>query len=88
MKTIKRLLSAFFVMLLLSGFASWDKSDPIDPEVKPFSNGGNDRNMIVIISDLHLGADLNYAECKNNQLPLPEGSGQAVCNEGVTVNRF
>jgi UDP-2,3-diacylglucosamine pyrophosphatase LpxH len=66
MKTIKRLLNAFFLMLLLSGFASWDNSDPIDPEIDPFSNGGNERNMIVIISDLHLGADLNYAECKNN----------------------
>jgi UDP-2,3-diacylglucosamine pyrophosphatase LpxH len=66
MKIIKRLLSAFFVMLSLSGFASWDKSDPIDPEINPFNSGGNERNMIVIISDLHLGADLNYAECKNN----------------------
>jgi len=66
MKTIKRLLSAFFAILILSGFAPWDKSDSIDPEVNPFSNGGNERNMIVVISDLHLGADLNYAECKHN----------------------
>ena len=70
MKTIKRLVIAFFVMLLLSGFASRDKSDPIDREVNPFINGRNERNMIVIISDLHLGADLNYAECKNNLLSL------------------
>lgn len=66
MKTIKRLLSAFFVMLFLSVFASYDKSDPIDPEINPFSNGENERNMIVVMSDIHLGADLTYAECKAN----------------------
>ncbi len=32
----------------------------------PFINGGDERNMIVVISDIHLGADLAYAECKNN----------------------
>jgi UDP-2,3-diacylglucosamine pyrophosphatase LpxH len=66
MKTILRLFSAFYVMLFLSVFASCDKSGSTDNEIDPFSNGGNERNMIVIISDLHLGADLNYAECKNN----------------------
>lgn len=66
MKTIKRLLSAFFVMLFLSVFASCDKPDPIDTEIDPFSNGGNERNMIVVMSDMHLGADLAYTECKNN----------------------
>jgi hypothetical protein len=62
MKTIMRLLSAFFVMLVLSGFASSDMSDPKVTVMDPFSNGGNERNMIVVISDLHLGADLTYAE--------------------------
>ena len=71
MKTILRLLSAFFVMIFLSAFVSNDKSDPTDTEINPFSNGGNERNMIVIISDLHLGADLDYAECKVN-LPALE----------------
>lgn len=66
MKIILRVLSALFVMLALSGFASCEKSDPSDPAINPFSNGGNERNMIVIISDLHLGADLDYAECKLN----------------------
>ncbi len=31
----------------------------------PFYGSGQ-RSSIVIISDLHLGADLSYAECKNN----------------------
>lgn len=64
MKTIMRLLSAFCVMFVLSIFASCDNAT--DPELNPFSNGGNERNMIVVISDLHLGADLTYAECKAN----------------------
>ena len=66
MKTILRLLSAFFVMIFLGASASYDTSDLTDNEINPFSNGGNERNMIVVISDLHLGANLDYAECKNN----------------------
>ena len=46
--------------------ASNDNSGQKDTEKEPFSNGGNERNMIVVISDIHLGADLAYAECKNN----------------------
>ncbi|MDZ7740575.1 MAG: metallophosphoesterase [Bacteroidota bacterium] len=66
MKTTMRLPGVFFVMLFLGIFASCDKSDPTDAEIDPFSNGGNERNMIVVISDMHLGADLEYAECKKN----------------------
>lgn len=72
MKTILRLLSSFFVMLSLIVFASCEKSDSADTEINPFSNGGDERNMIVVISDLHLGADLAYAECKNNLGALEE----------------
>jgi UDP-2,3-diacylglucosamine pyrophosphatase LpxH len=66
MRTIPRLLIAFFVMLVLNVLVSCEKSYPTDPEINPFINGGNGRNMIVVISDLHLGADLDYAECKDN----------------------
>ncbi|MDD2307073.1 MAG: metallophosphoesterase [Prolixibacteraceae bacterium] len=31
-----------------------------------FNNGTSERNMIVVMSDLHLGADLTYAECSKN----------------------
>lgn len=61
-----RLLGVFFVMLVLSVFVSCDKSEVTDPEIGPLSNGSNERNMIVVISDLHLGADLDYAECRDN----------------------
>ncbi len=61
----------FSLLFLLS---SCEKSNPISPTnqvIYPFSNGGVERNMIVILSDMHLGADLTYAECKNN-LPALE----------------
>ena len=73
MNIILRLVSAFFVILFLGLFASCkkaDTSDPAIPGINPFSNGGNERNMIVVISDLHFGADSTYAECNDNLGPL------------------
>jgi len=32
----------------------------------PFTNDSNERNRIIVFSDLHLGANLAFAECKNN----------------------
>lgn len=52
---------------MLSAITSCSNSvESEDQGIDPFSNGGNERNMIVTISDMHLGADLAYAECKNN----------------------
>lgn len=66
MKFITRLFSVFLGMMLLSATASGNMSGLSDSEIDPFSNGGNERNMIVVISDMHLGADLAYAEIKDN----------------------
>lgn len=68
MKFITRLLNSFFLMLIIGIFASCDKEEAtnIPTAINPFSNGTNERNMIVVISDIHLGANLDYAECKNN----------------------
>ncbi|MCE5174801.1 MAG: metallophosphoesterase [Bacteroidales bacterium] len=66
MKTIMRLLSVFSVILFLSVLSSCERSDQLDSGINPFSNGGNERNIIVVMSDLHLGANLAYAECNNN----------------------
>jgi UDP-2,3-diacylglucosamine pyrophosphatase LpxH len=54
------------MMLFLFVSTSCDKTDSSTPVINPFSNGGNERNMIVVMSDIHLGADLAYAECKHN----------------------
>lgn len=83
MKPFLRLLSAFSVLLSLCLVASCDKSDPKDAEINPFSNGGNERNMIVVISDLHLGADLAYAECKNNLPSLEKLLKQIKASQNV-----
>jgi len=43
-------------------------SDTTAPESKtdPFNIGGDERNLLVVISDIHLGADLSYAEINKN----------------------
>jgi UDP-2,3-diacylglucosamine pyrophosphatase LpxH len=74
MKTLVRITNVIFVLLLLFTLTACNNSDPTgpsDPVINPFSNGGTERNMIVVMSDMHLGADLSYAECKNN-LPALE----------------
>ena len=74
MKSLLRITNVIFVLLFLFTHTAYNKSNPIgtsDTVINPFSNGGSERNMIVVMSDLHLGADLSYAECKNN-LPALE----------------
>ena len=53
------------VVLFVTLFSSC-KNEQVDHTIGAFSNGGNERNMIVVMSDLHLGADLTYAECNKN----------------------
>lgn len=60
-----RKLSLLFVISLFSVISSCTKVDSFDT-INPFSNGGKERNMIVVLSDIHLGADLSYAECSKN----------------------
>lgn len=38
--------------------------------IEPFVSENNKRDLVVVISDLHLGADLAYAELKDNSKPL------------------
>jgi UDP-2,3-diacylglucosamine pyrophosphatase LpxH len=66
MKTKMKILSVVLVIAFVSVFSSCEKSDLIKPKISAFSNGGSERNMIVVISDIHLGADLAYAECNEN----------------------
>ena len=53
-------ITAFLILL------SWCNSTTIHP----FSNGGHERNMFVVMSDIHLGTDSSYAEIKANLIPL------------------
>jgi UDP-2,3-diacylglucosamine pyrophosphatase LpxH len=68
MKTIIRISCSLIIGFLIV-LTSCDKPAPVspkDPEINPFANGGNERNMIVVVSDVHLGADLVYAEINEN----------------------
>ena len=59
MKNSMRIVSEVIVVMLLSILTSCRQSNPYNPPdlgINPFTNGGNERNMIVVISDIHLGA--------------------------------
>lgn len=61
MKILKLIAAIAFICLL----SSCTKADDMKLNY-PFSNGTKERNLIVVISDIHLGADLSYAECNKN----------------------
>jgi len=58
--------SVLSVVVLFATLFSSCLNNPADHTIGAFNNGGNERNMIVVMSDLHLGADLTYAECSKN----------------------
>lgn len=66
MKNIIRFFNALCIILVLGLITSCKDADKDDNTIDPFNNGSNQRNMIVVLSDLHLGPDLAYTECKNN----------------------
>ena len=53
-------------MPLLAGLVVLSSCGDGESPFGPLNHGG-DRTQIVVISDIHLGADLAYAECKENQ---------------------
>lgn len=55
---------------MFAGLFAFYNNTYSQPVADPFSNGSNERNMIVVISDIHLGADLAYAEINKNLKPL------------------
>lgn len=72
-----RLVSILALTLFLGPIASCSSSsnstDSGTPEIDPFADAESDsRSLVVLISDIHLGADLAYAECRNN-LPALAG---------------
>ncbi|MEI7492516.1 MAG: metallophosphoesterase [Bacteroidota bacterium] len=66
MRTFEKISS----LLLFAGLFTFCNKTFSQPVSDPFSNGSNERNMIVVISDIHLGADLAYAETNKNLKPL------------------
>jgi UDP-2,3-diacylglucosamine pyrophosphatase LpxH len=67
MKKIDYLL--LLIALIVSVFAACNKEDR-NLTADPLNNGSSERNMIVVISDLHMGADLAYSQLNGNLKPL------------------
>jgi len=64
---------AFFVMAILLLYAACGcrkHSSDSNPIADPFNTGSGTRNLIVVISDIHCGADISYAEINANLEPL------------------
>lgn len=66
MKKLKIIFS--FFVLLTSIFLSCEEEENLKIDV--FNTKSDVRNLVVVISDLHLGADLSYAEININLDPL------------------
>ncbi len=68
-------LCLFLMLFFIVGIAtSCEKDDPVtssNTEIDPFNTGNTERNLIVVISDIHLGPNLAFAECNKN-LPALE----------------
>jgi len=79
------ILSTIVVIVCLSILASYDKAETVTVSsvTNPFSNGGSERNEIVVISDIHLGADLAYAETNKNLAPLERFLEQVRVSQNV-----
>lgn len=71
--------------LALAMFVSCSSnSDSNNPIVKsPLNNGTNVRNLVVVISDIHLGADENYEETRANRAVLANFLEQVKASPNV-----
>jgi UDP-2,3-diacylglucosamine pyrophosphatase LpxH len=69
MKILRTIVPVMFLSLLASCIRS-NSVGPANSVTDPFANGSGERNMIVVMSDFHLGADLAYAEINKNLKPL------------------
>ena len=56
------------VFFILNSCSEDDFEDETLQSIDPFNNnnGGDERTLIVVMSDMHLGANLDYSECKDN----------------------
>lgn len=83
-------LCLFFVLFFVVGIAtSCEKDDPVtssNTEIDPFNNGTSERNLIVVISDIHLGPNLAFAECNKNLATLEKFVNQI--NESKNVKEL
>ena len=67
-KSMKKLLSTIAIAAFLSLQTACDDSSSTTntPTNSPLVNGTNERSLVVVISDIHMGADIAYAEINKN----------------------
>lgn len=82
-KQLLQIAFAGFGFLILFAFCGCKKSQDPDSVIDPFNNGSGKRDLIVVISDIHLGADLSYAECNANIGPLAGLLGKIRSSQNV-----
>jgi len=63
-------LAAITLMIAFTISCNKSKVDVEKVANAPFENGSTERNLIVIMSDLHLGADIQYTETNKNLVHL------------------
>lgn len=76
MKTLSLMITMMLICLITSCRKESTRQVAVGATTNPFSNGGNERNMIVVISDVHMGANLHYSECTKNRGALEKLLGQ------------
>ena len=69
---MKKLLSTIAIAAFLSLQTACDdsSSSATTPSNSPLVNGTNERTLVVVISDLHMGADIAYSEINKNLVHL------------------
>jgi UDP-2,3-diacylglucosamine pyrophosphatase LpxH len=68
-----KILYILLIVILLCLVAIFIRSKLVTTKtasIDPFTNDSNKRDLVVVISDLHMGADLSYAEINDNRKPL------------------
>lgn len=87
MKSTRSIRSCLpFGPLLLAALAMLASCGNGGTPTRPLNDGTGDRTQIVVISDLHLGADIAYAELNQNRGPLVEFLDQV--RESPTVKEL
>ena len=68
---MKKILSLFCILAVsICLIVSCHKTEDDDVKIDVFNTESGTRNLVVVISDIHLGANLAYAEINSNLEPL------------------
>lgn len=81
-RTIYLLLVVIFgATIFMLSACEKEKDDPLNKDA--FNNGSSERNMIVIMSDMHIGVDTSFSQCVKNRGPLVKILNQIQASPNV-----